>query len=294
MDSMLGFKQFIVEMANPWPSGKEGEKQIISALAGEKAHPRAEIISNEIKKKYGITNDSSIVDLAKKNPQTTRIVKTGMGIGSKSRPTEDAIVSYGEYGGAKLAYRSRHLQVDIKTGKNTSIGSLPRQTLTQYERSTQSPNIPKKTKEYGEAGQSERKKVAQTLTGHFNGLGHEEQINYVKHVLNVSSPLEKGVKHVQVIDNGNVTEFHHPHEVWDHFMNNVYKPGETTFTAERNGQSKSVYANNGDKRTHLYTVGVKPAGGGERGNVLNFNVKGYLHKNLKPYGYTPAHTIKHQ
>ena len=287
MDSMLGFKQFIVEMANPWSSGKEGEKQIISALAGEKAHPRAEKISNEIKKKYGIPNDdSSIIDLTKENPQTIHTIRTAMGVGSNkfNRPTEDGIVSYGD----------KHLLVDIKTGKNTSIGSLPRQTLTQYERSTQSPNIPKKTKEYGEAGQPEREKVAQTLTGHFNGLGHEEQINYVKHVLNVSSPLEKGVKHVQVIDNGNVTEFHHPHEVWDHFMNNVYKPGETTFTAERNGQSKSVYANNGDKRTHLYTVGVKPAGGGERGNVLNFNVKGYLHKNLKPYGYTPAHTIKHQ
>lgn len=294
MDSMLGFKKFIVEMANPWPSGKEGEKQIISALAGEKAHPRAKKIADEIKKKYGITNDSSITDVTKKNPQTTKKIKTGMGIGSKLRPTEDAIVSYGEYGGAKLAYRSRHLQVDIKTGENTSIGSLPRQTLTQYERSTQSPNIPKKTKEYGEAGKPEREKVAQTLTDHFNGLGHEEQINYVKHVLNVSAPLKKGVEHVQVIDNGNVTEFHHPHEVWNHFMNNVYKPGETTFTAERNGQSKSVYANNGNKRIRLYTVGVKPAGSKERGNVINFNVKGHLHKNLRKYGYAPAHIIKHQ
>jgi len=293
MDSMLGFKQFIVEMANPWPSGSEGEKQIISALAGEEAHPRAKKIANEIKKKYGITDDSSITDLTTTNPQTTHTIRAGMGRGSKSRPTEDAIISYGEYGGAKLAYRSRHLQVDIKTGENNSIGSLPRQTLTQYERSTQSPNIPKKTKGYGGDGKPERKKVAQTLTGHFNGLGHEEQINYVKHVLNVSSPLEKGVQHVQVIDNGNVTEFHHPHEVWNHFMNNVYKPGETTFTAERNGQSKSVYANNGDKRIHLYTVGVKAAGSKERGNVIDYNVKGYLHKNLKPHGYTPAHTIEH-
>ena len=294
MDKMLGFKQFIVEMANPWSSGQEGEKQIISALAGEPAHPRAKKIADEIKKKYGITNDSSIVDLAKENPQTVRILKKGMGLGSISRrPTEDAILSYGKYGGAKSAYRTKHLQVDIKTGESTSIGSLPRQTLTQYERSTQSPNIPKKTKEYGESGKPEREKVAQTLADHFNGLGHEEQINYVKHVLNVSSPLKKGVEHVQVIDNDNVTEFHHPHEVWNHFMNNVYKPGETTFTAERKGQSKSVYANNGNIRVPLYTVGVKPAGSGRRGNALNFNVKGHLHKNLREYGYVPAHVINH-
>ena len=63
MDKMLGFKQFIVEMANPWPSGKEGEKQIISALAGEEAHPRAKKISDEIKKKYDDSNKENKIQL---------------------------------------------------------------------------------------------------------------------------------------------------------------------------------------------------------------------------------------
>lgn len=323
MDSMLGFKQFIVEMAGEkrafQTSANEAEGMLVRHIVlgwsrnppkniakyignteTEKDDNRASRISNfiheTIKRNFDKnhsreSSESYDTGTSKKLAGETR-EQLGIPNFKAGRRIEDAVITS----------NNNHYLLDLKMSGKHSNGSFPSlKTNKIYS------GISLSKDKNGKTIVKPRKNIVpnthpvnqkdtlpvhiNSLHKHFSSLDHNAKEKIVKELFNSHEETPKNVKKLQVIDGVGGTRIYDSDDVWNHF-NEKFKP--TSYSSEVSGLNKKIYAHNGaGEKMHISTVGVKhkrPSAGEQ----LDFNIRHHLSDKLsEKYGYKPLAYLEH-
>lgn len=313
MVTMLGFRQFIVEMA--------GQKKAFDANANDaegilvrhivyggsgasdetkndnnRASRISKFIHKTIKEKFDTnysprTENSYDTGTSKKIAGETRKALKIHNF-MAGRRIEDAVISS----------NNKHYLLDLKMSESHSNGSFPSLKTNKIYSGV---DVSKDTK--GKTVIKPRKNIVpdthpidqkntlsehiKSLHNHFESLDHNGKESIVKELMNSHEKTPENVKKLQVIDGVNGTKIYDSDETWKYFNDN-FKP--KSYSSEVIGNNKKIYAHNdnGD-RIHICSVSVKhrrPS----KGSQLDFNLKHHLADNLsQKYGYKPLAQLKH-
>ena len=304
MDTMLGFKEFIVEMATKQnafsTNAKNAEgiliKNIQSGQSSEKHSPmdnsRAEriksLIHETIKKKDASHPQFplAVYDTSTSSPRT----KLKISNYSSGRRVEDAIISSG----------GRHYLLDLKMGPRGTGANFSAKTVNsiysgiedrkkRYDE--QKPNKELVSHKHPIASADKKSNNVKSLNTHFDNSSHEERERIVKVLLNHHERTPKDVTKYHITDDDSGTRIYDSDKTWQHF-NNHFKP--IRYSSDVSGNTKKIYAHNENgNKIHIASVGVK-YNNKKRSDVLDYNVKHYLSQNLeKSYGYKPLAHLYH-
>ena len=299
MDSMLGFKQFIVEMSKRAPdftNAREAEKLIVSAIrnphkgstAGEeRANRIAKFVQNNVGK-IRLSNLKSIGATDVRSLAHAKNTRQRFNHDSDSHPVED-FVTHTHHEGED----EESSFIDSKAGSSPSGGSYGGKKLSSVigiDSKDVPSNLPR--------SKSHKIKVSRDIHDHLeqhftnNNSDHE----MVRRILNVGKDKEGKLNRNEylLVDNSKGTTLHNKASAFEHLqsLNPTYSVSRSPM-----GQTTSIHAHfthpeTGEKtKMQISAIGVKHTSAS--GENITYNIKHQWLNNMKKTGYVPHAELEH-
>lgn len=301
MDGMLGFKQFIVEMAkraSAFSNAREAENLIVSAIrnphkgstAGEE---RANRIAKFVHNNTGI-RPSNLISIGATDvisPKHAENTREKHGHDSDSNPVEDIILNAKHEGGDE-----KSIFIDLKSGTSPSAGSYGPAKIKSVIGSEE--NFPSSLGRQKEERREQAKRIHNHLRTHFESGDLESHHETVRRILNVGKDKQGELNRNEylLVDNSKGTVLHHKASAFEHLMGK--KPIRYSTNLSRDGQTVSLHGHfehpetGREMKVQLAAIGVKPVGA--KGRSIVYNVKHqWLNNMRRKLDYVPHAELDH-
>ena len=298
MAKMLGFKQFIVEMAErarAFLNATEAEKHIVSALGtphkgSTPAEERANRIAQFVHNNTGIhpSNLISIGATDVTSPEHAKNTRQRFNHDSDSHPVED-FVTHTHHEGEN----EESSFIDLKAGSSPSGGSYGGKKLSSVigiDSKAVPSNLPRSKPDKIKVS----KDIHDHLEQHFTNNNSDHEM--VRRILNVGKDKEEKLNRNEylLVDNSKGTTLHNKASAFEHLqsLNPTYSVSRTPM-----GQTTSVHAHfthpeTGEKtKMQIAAIGVKHTSAS--GENITYNIKHQWLNNMKKTGYVPHAELEH-
>lgn len=302
MDSMLGFKQYIIEMterSKHFKNAKEAEKLIVSALgtphkgstAGEE---RANRIAKFVQDKIGKVNPQNLEHVGAtdvRNQTHARKTRKKKNHDSDSHPVEDFVLHTKHEGEDEESSF-----IDLKTGSSPSSGSYGPAKIKSVIGSKE--KFPSSLDRQKKERREQAKRIHNHLRTHFESGDLESHHETVRRILNIGKDEQGKLNRDEylLVDNSKGTVLHNKASAFEHLMGK--KPIRYSTALSRDGQTVSLHGHfehpktGREMKVQLAAIGVKHVGATGRSIVYNIKHQ-WLNNMRRKLDYVPQAELKH-
>ena len=299
MDSMLGFKQFVVEMAkraSAFSNAREAENLIVSAIRNPHKGPtageeRANRIAKFVQNNIGEIHPSNLKSIGATDvtsPEHAKNTRQRFNHDSDSHPVEDFVTHIHHEG-----ENDESSFIDLKAGSSPSGGSYGGKKISSViniDNKAVPSNLPR--------SKTEKIKVSKDIHDHLNQhfTNNNSDHEMVRRILNVGKNKEGKLNRNEylLVDNSKGTTLHNKASAFEHLqsLNPTYSVSRTPM-----GQTTSVHAHfthpeTGEKtKIQIAAIGVKHTSA--IGENITYNIKHQWLNNMKKTGYVPHAELEH-